>query len=228
MKTALLTPIACLLIGCTAATPPPATPAPATPAPATASTETPTPASPTAPDWNAGGARLRLGPAYWDRGDDERVEIRPNGAVFEGDELVFSVDTQGRVLTSNDLRYVLLVEEGRVHAPGGWEGGRVGLTNATPGQPRQHQAWLSVAPDGSVTFYERDGEREAGGRWHGCDGPMLRTCTLVTHVMLLRAQGGGFNLGNGINGTTLVGLGTIVYFGMIVGAGLAGRGLAAM
>lgn len=220
MKAALLTPIACLLIGCTAATPPPAAPAPATPSPAT----------PSPPDWNAGGARLSLARAYWDRGDDERVEIRPDGAIFEGDELVFRIDTHGRVFTSNDLRYVLLAEEGRVHAPGGWEGGRVGLTNAS--RPRHSRAWLTVATDGNVTLYERDGEREEGGRWHGCDGPMLRTCTLVTHVMLLRAEGGGFNLVNGIDGSMLVQLGvavgTIVYFGMILGAGMAGRGLAAM
>jgi len=210
MKAALLTPIACLLIA--------TTPASATPPSAPATTPHP----------NAGGARLRLGPAYWDRGDDERVEIRGDGAVYEDDELVFRIDTQGRVLDSDRDLYVSLAEEGLVTGPNSDEGGRVGLHNATPGKRRQYQAWLRLTSDGSVTFYDWDGEREAGGQWHGCEGPMLRTCTLVTHVMLLRAQDVYPRIGPYITPQALVGVGTLLYFGAIVGVGFMGKGLAAL
>jgi hypothetical protein len=64
--------------------------------------------------------------------------------------------------------------------------GRVGLRNASG--PGMDHAWLSLQPDGRVTFYEHDGEAHFGGKWYGCDGPMTRTCTLVAHVFLLRVH----------------------------------------
>ena len=213
MRATLLVLLACSLVGCGS-----------------------TPSAATPPrHWDSGGARLSLAPAYWDRGDDERVEIRPNGAVFEGDELVFSIDAQGRVVDSNEVPYLLLAERGHVGGADGWYRGRVGLNNATPGRKYQHQAWLTVASDGDVTLYEHDGERQEGGRWHGCEGPMLRTCTLVTHAVLLRGErqeAEGHPL-DGVAGELLVrgaayGAVGLAYLGAIVGVGLVGQGLAAL
>jgi hypothetical protein len=41
-------------------------------------------------------------------------------------------------------------------------------------------------PDATVTFFDAEGDRESGGRWRGCVGPVLRTCTLITHLVALR------------------------------------------
>lgn len=139
------------------------------------------------------------------------------------------------MLDSNEHPYLLLAEKGHVGGADGWYRGRVGVNNATPGNKYQNQAWLSVASDGHVTLYQRDGEREEGGQWHGCDGPMLRTCTLVTHAILLRGtrQEGESHPLDGFAGellfkTAAYGAVGLAYLGAIVGVGLVGQGLAAL
>ena len=62
--------------------------------------------------------------------------------------------------------------------------GQVGVTNASP--PGQLNAWLSVRPDGSVVYYDQDGQLVSRGKWYGCSGPAIRTCTLVTQMLTLR------------------------------------------
>ncbi len=138
--------------------------------------------------------------AYWERGDYDRIEIRADGGVYEGDDRVFTIDRVGRVVDEDYEPFALMAEDGRVLGPEEREYGRVGLHNASP--PGRQNAWLSIQPDGRVTYYELDGEQHFGGKWYGCGGPMLRTCTLVTHVFLLRAErarrGSGPSIGLGI------------------------------
>jgi hypothetical protein len=124
--------------------------------------------------------------AYWERGDHDLIEIRDDGGVYEGDELMFTVDRVGRVVDDEYEPYALLVEEGLVRGTEDQTYGRVGLRNASG--PRMDHAWLSVQPDGRVTYYDPDGEQHFGGKWRGCTGPMIRTCTLVTHIFLVRAN----------------------------------------
>ena len=122
--------------------------------------------------------------AYWDRGEHERIEIRDDGSIYEDDDLIYTVDKVGRVVNDDYEPYALLFPEGLVRGNGDQTLGRVGLQNASG--PGMDYAWLSIAPDGRVTFYDLDGEQHFGGKWYGCGGPMLRTCTLVTHIMLVR------------------------------------------
>jgi hypothetical protein len=59
----------------------------------------------------------------------------------------------------------------------------VGLRNASP--PWQGVAWLHIDGGGDVLWFDDDGQAHRVGRWSGCEGPALRTCTLVTHLALL-------------------------------------------
>lgn len=158
MRVALLGVVAAALVGC-APTPP--------------------------PRWAQGGAVLALPAARWDRPGGDALEIRSDGQVVEGGELVFVVDRVGRVVDGEYEPVALLFPDGRLAGSQDRALGHVGISNAAP--PDRHQAWLSVAPDGGVIFYDEDGERESGGRWTGCAGPAQRTCTLVTHLIAVRS-----------------------------------------
>lgn len=140
--------------------------------------------------------------AYWERGDYDRIEIRDDGGVYEGDDLVLTIDTVGRAVDDDFEPLALLYDNGLVLGPDERNFGRVGLHNAAA--PDRDYAWLTIGPDGAVTFLDPDGERQFGGKWYGCGGPMTRTCTYVTHLFLLRAllsrrqSGPRFGIGIGI------------------------------
>lgn len=152
------------------------------------------------PRWDAGGARLMVARAYWERGEQDLIEIRADGSVYEGDDLVFVIDTVGRIVDENYEPFALLYQDGLLLGPDVMQFGRVGLHNASP--PERQHAWVTVAPEGRVTFFDEDGEQHFGGVWRGCGGPMARTCTLVTHAFMLRVflarRHSGPSLGIGI------------------------------
>ncbi len=136
------------------------------------------------PQWEQGGAPLVLPAARWDRPDEDPVEIQANGRVLEDGDLVFVVDRVGRVVDEDYESMALLLPDGRLAGNDSEPLGFVGVTNASP--PDRVAAWLAVRPDGSVVFYDDDGEQYSRGKWYGCNGPALRTCTLVTQIITLR------------------------------------------
>lgn len=136
------------------------------------------------PSWPQGGAALAIGAARWERGEDDPIEIRPNGQVLEDGDLLFVVDPVGRVVDADYDPVAILLPDGRVIGTDDRRLGQVGVTNAAP--PWSGQAWLAVTPDGVVTHFDEEGDREFFGRWQGCVGPVLRTCTLVSHLVALR------------------------------------------
>ncbi|MFZ5895898.1 MAG: hypothetical protein ACOY0T_32885 [Myxococcota bacterium] len=136
------------------------------------------------PEWPRGGAPLLIPSARWDRGEADAIEIRSNGQVLEGGDLVFVVDRVGRVADADYDPLAILLPDGRVVGTDDQYLGQIGVTNAAP--PWSTQAWLAVQPDGIAVGFDSDGDRVGFGRWHGCDGPALRTCTLVTHLLILR------------------------------------------
>jgi hypothetical protein len=137
------------------------------------------------PNWAQGGAPLLIPNAHWDRGSADAIDVRADGDVLEGGRLLFKIDRVGRAVDSDYEPVSLLLPDGRVAGPDDYLLGQVGVTNASP--PYSGVAWLSVAPDGQVVFYDQDGTRSSGGRWAGCNGPALRTCTYVTHLVVLRS-----------------------------------------
>lgn len=136
------------------------------------------------PRWAQGGAQLVLPAARWERGDDDVVEIKPDGSVTEGGSLLFKIDRVGRVVDEDYEPVAILFPEGRVIGTDSYSLGHVGMSNAAP--PGRTTAWLAVLPNGGVLFFDEDGERMNGGRWIGCAPPALRTCTLVTHMIAVR------------------------------------------
>lgn len=136
------------------------------------------------PSWPEGGSVLALAPARWDRPGEDTIEIRADGHVLEDGDLLFVIDRVGRVVDEDYDPLAILLPDGRAVGTDHRLLGQVGVTNAAP--PWSAHAWLAVMPDGTVTFFEPDGDREFGGRWHGCAGPVLRTCTLVSHLVALR------------------------------------------
>jgi len=132
--------------------------------------------------------------------DGDVLEIRADGSVLEDGDLLFTVDRAGRVYDEDREPVALLLPDGYVAGSDDVLLGRVGLTNASP--PGRATAWLSMLPDGTAIYFDPDGERSSLGVWRGCAGAGLRTCTLVTHlVMLGRAQAArrdGVSLGVGV------------------------------
>ena len=151
------------------------------------------------PRWAEGGAPLAFAPARWDRESGGPVELRPNGHVLIDGDLAFVLDRVGRVANVDYDPFAVLLPDGQLVGTDQLGLGRVGVTNASP--PGALEAWLAVTPDGRVTYFDTDGERSSGGTWHGCNGPVLRTCTLVTQLVVLqsyRASRSGVGIGIGV------------------------------
>jgi hypothetical protein len=154
------------------------------------------------PRWAEGGAPLTLAPAEWVY-DDDVVRIQPGGQVMTGGSLTYVLDRAGRATDDEYDPVAVLLPAGTVAGTDDADLGRIGLQNGAP--PGSATAWFSIAPDGQVTLYDSDGERHDGGRWTGCTGPALRTCTYVTQLVLLRAMqrrryrsGPSFGVGMGV------------------------------
>lgn len=122
--------------------------------------------------------------ARWDRPDDDPIEILPNGQVLEDGEPILLVDRVGRVVDEDNDPVAILLPDGFVAGNDNELLGRIGVSNAAP--PNAAAAWLAIMPDGTVVRYDADGDREDAGRWVGCDGPARRTCTLISHMLLVR------------------------------------------
>ncbi|HEX6767046.1 MAG TPA: hypothetical protein VF103_16230 [Polyangiaceae bacterium] len=134
--------------------------------------------------WETGGAPLVIPAARWDRPGEDPVEIQANGRVLEDGDLVYVVDRVGRVTDDDYEAVAVLLPDGHLAGVDEHTLGQVGVSNASP--PGQLQAWLSVRPDGTVVYYDSDGQLVSRGKWYGCNGPALRTCTLVTQMLTLR------------------------------------------
>ena len=155
-----------------------------------------TPSQP--PRWAEGGAPLALGEARWER-EGGAVQLRADGRVLIDGDLTFVVDRVGRIANDDDDAYAVLLPDGQLVGADDVSFGRVGVTNASP--PGAVEAWLSVSPAGDVTYFDTDGERSSGGVWRGCNGPLLRTCTLVTQLVAIasyRAARSGVGIGVGV------------------------------
>jgi hypothetical protein len=135
------------------------------------------------PNWAQGGAPVTLGHASWDR-DDDIFEINPDGTITEDGDVIFQIDQVGRVYHEDGDPIAILLPDGHLVGEDAVGMGEVGpMSAAFPGAAF---AWLSLNPQGHVIRYDRDGGEYYDGTWKGCDGPMMRTCTLVTHVVAMR------------------------------------------
>ncbi|MEB2312322.1 MAG: hypothetical protein OZ928_10765 [Polyangiaceae bacterium] len=130
------------------------------------------------PRWQEGGAPLVIAPARWERSGEDPIEILPNGQVVQDGDLLFAIDRAGRIFDGNNEPLGILLPDGFLAGTDNRLLGRIGVANAAP--PGGAAAWLAILPDGRVVYFDDDGERTDGGVWRGCDGPQLRTCTLVT------------------------------------------------
>ncbi len=151
------------------------------------------------PRWAEGGAQLAFAPARWEREGADPVELGADGHVFVDGDLTFVLDRVGRVADDDFEPLAVLLPDGHLAGQDNVSLGRVGLNNASP--PGAVEAWLSVGPDGRVTYYSADGERANGGIFQGCGGPVHRTCTLVAQLVALqhlRVPRGGVGIGVGI------------------------------
>lgn len=157
------------------------------------------------PLWAEGGAPLALGAARWERDGADPVELRPDGHVLVDGELAFVIDRVGRVADVEYEPYAVLLPDGQLVGSDDVSLGRIGVTNASP--PGALEAWLAVTPDGKVTYFDSDGERSAGGVWHGCIGPVLRSCTLVTQLVTLASYRARTGVGIGVGVGVGVGVG---------------------
>jgi hypothetical protein len=137
------------------------------------------------PLWATGGAALQLGRAVWVQADGEQLLLDEQGRVFADGKHIYSLDRAGRVVDDVNDPVALLDGEGQLYATNEAYWGRIGVQNAAP--PWSPEAWLRITKHGTVVLFDQDGETVIAGRWTGCQGPLLRTCTLLTHISLLRA-----------------------------------------
>ncbi len=151
------------------------------------------------PQWQTGGAQLVLNKATWET-DDELIELMPSGAVLIDGDHEYTIDRVGRVVDPDNEPVALLLPDGGFIGTDDRNLGHVGITNAAP--PWRGTAWVAVVPNGQVIGFDEDGERENLGVWRGCNGPMQRSCTLVTHLVLIRRFArrprGGVSIGVGV------------------------------
>jgi len=122
--------------------------------------------------------------ARWDRPDEDPIAVQANGRGLEDGDLIYTVDRAGRVVDEDYEAVALLLPDGHLAGTDDRSLGQVGVTNASP--PDRVTAWFAVRPDGSVVYFDDDGEQVSRGKWYGCNGPALRTCTLVTQIITLR------------------------------------------
>ncbi len=134
--------------------------------------------------WAEGGSTLALGPASWTR-DNGRIDLNADGRVVDDGKLLFSIDRVGRVVDEDNEPVAMLYPTGELGGPDQQYLGRIGLRNGAP--PHDTQAWFALVPDQTVLRFDEDGDRHPDGRWTGCEGARLRTCTLVTQLILLRS-----------------------------------------
>lgn len=134
------------------------------------------------PKWAQGGVPLELQPAVWER-QTEFVQVQKNGYVILNDRLVFILDRNGRVHDAIGDPYAVLEPGNRLSGNNNWNLGTVTMNTATPvsGLP----PWITIFPSGKVIRKDFEGYSFEDGYWSGCNGPMIRTCTLVTHLILL-------------------------------------------
>ena len=137
------------------------------------------------PAWAEGGAPLAFGNAVWTQVDGSRLELDAQGQVHVDGEFLVALDRVGRVVDESNDPVALLDDEGQLFGTDKAYLGRIGLHNASP--PWTPEAWLRVTSKGSVVLFDADGEATRGGVWQGCDGPVLRACTLITHLVLLES-----------------------------------------
>lgn len=126
---------------------------------------------------------MAIGPATWHREGDPIV-LGADGKVTQDGDVLFVVDAAGRVFEDDGEPIAVVQPDGYLVGKDNTALGQLGpVTAAFPGT---NQAWLSIGPRGEVTRYDTDGERSQAGYWDGCVGPVVRTCTLITHVIALR------------------------------------------
>jgi hypothetical protein len=135
------------------------------------------------PHFQRGGAALRTADCSWEQPEGDIVTLTRDGRVLDGDDELFVLDAKGRVFDGDRSPLALLEADGHLTGTDNERLGRVGFRNASP--PWSKVAWLHVARDGTVVVFGADDEPMYLGRWRGCDGPTLRSCTLVTHLIVL-------------------------------------------
>jgi hypothetical protein len=133
--------------------------------------------------WAEGGAQLLLAEAVWTRPGISSLELLAGGRLLLEGETEFSLDARGRVTDSEGDPLALLSADGQLFTSDNEYAGRVGVQNASP--PWSSVAWLRVESDGNVLWFDEAGNAHRAGRWSGCEGEQLRTCTLITHLYLL-------------------------------------------
>lgn len=137
------------------------------------------------PAWAEGGAPLAFGHAVWTQVDGSQLELDERGQVLVDGEVRMALDPVGRVVDDSNDPVALLDAEGQLFGTNSAYLGRVGLHNAAP--PWSPEAWVRVTRKGAVVLFDADGDTQTAGRWQGCDGAVLRACTLLTHLVLLEA-----------------------------------------
>jgi hypothetical protein len=152
------------------------------------------------PNWQTGGALLTLADAQWERRNGVRVELRADGTVLENGRKILLLDPVGRIVDRRHEPVALLSPAGTLIGAGDEPLGHVGLRNAAP--PNSGTAWLALAENGAVTRFTADGDRRSDGAWTGCTGHVVRTCTLISHLITLanapRRQAPSFGVGVGV------------------------------
>ncbi len=142
---------------------------------------------------------MAIGPARWAREDVGDVELRADGHVLVDGDLMFVIDRVGRVTNDEYEPFAILLPDGQLVGTDDTSLGRMGVTNASP--PGAVEAWLAVMPNGQVVYFDSDGQRSSGGVWRGCEGPVLRSCTLVTQLLAVehyRRPRAGIGIGVGV------------------------------
>lgn len=157
--------------------------------------------------WAQGGAMVEIPHARWVRGDGA-LELFPDGKITIDGQQFATLDHGGRLFDVDAQPIALLEPDGRVVGPDDAPMGFVGQASAS--LPESSTAWIALLPSGELVRFEEDGARAPMGAWVGQCARSARTmqvCTLISHVVALRARnaprvsvGVGIGIGVGVGG----------------------------
>jgi hypothetical protein len=104
--------------------------------------------------------------------------------VIEQDTLLFRIDRAGRLSDAAGKPVAVLVTDGNLVAEDDSLVGWIGAGSSFLADRKTPS--VRLLPSGDASFTLSQGAWQSAGRWEYCQGAMLRTCTLVMHVIAAR------------------------------------------
>ncbi len=124
--------------------------------------------------------------AHWNA-YEHHYGIEDDGTVHRDRIFLFRISPEGRVTDRRGALVATVHKDGGVTGAAGEELGWLGISSAR--RRVQDTPRFRIMRDGNIDLYADDGSTQHVGYWLGCTDASVITCSLITFLVLLRAQG---------------------------------------